>query len=156
MRIQGFYDAAQDRILLQLQEVSPSENVAFWLTRRQLLTIVMACYRVRAATRQSNAQVGSATKAPAKTPAAVPKAAGAVKGALVSSLKFRRIPSGGLRIHIETAAQEPFVLALNDGGLSSFIGLVEDLAGKAKWDLSAALLRMGLGRSAAPQKHMWH
>jgi hypothetical protein len=54
MRLQGFYDAVQDRILLRLWDVPPSEDTLLWLTRRQWLAIALACYRARSA----NAQQG--------------------------------------------------------------------------------------------------
>ena len=157
MPIHGFYDAAQDRILLRLDGVSSGGDIALWLTRRQWLAIAMACYRVRAATRQSKPVARTAGKAPAKSQAVVPRAESAEteKADLVCSLKFRSNPSG-LRIHIETAEQAPLALTLKGEGLSSFIGLVEGLAARAKWDLSAGLLRLGMGRSDTPQKQVWH
>jgi len=68
-------------------------------------------------------------------------------------VKFRRIPFG-LRIEIGTEGSAPLALTLKGENLFSFIGLVENLAGKAKWDLPAALSRMS--KSAAPKKQLLH
>lgn len=155
MTIQGCYDAVQDRILLRLGGAVPGTGTpALWLTRRQWLAIALECYRVRTAAGPAKTSAPGGKKTAAKAPVAM-GSADPTKTALVANLKFRRLPSG-LRIHIETADGEPFILTLKEEGLASFIGLLEGLATKAKWDLSAGLLRMGLGRSVAPQKQVWH
>lgn len=145
MRLQGYYDAMQDRILLRLWNV-PSGDTALWLTRRQWLAIALACYRVRSAT----ARQGGHSVRPRRNTAAAGKdqmsgygsgRAESFKSPLVSTVKFRRTPFG-LRIEIAAEASVPLDLTLKGENLSFFIGLVERLAARAKWDLPAALSRM--------------
>jgi hypothetical protein len=157
MRIQGYYDAVQDRILLRLRDV-PSGDTALWLTRRQWLAIALACHRTRSVITQQ----GGYPVRPARNAAAADREqmrryetdrAEALKSPLVSTVKFRRIPFG-LRIEIATEGSAPIALTLKGEDLFSFIGLVEDLAAKAKWDLPAALSRMA--KSATPKKQLLH
>ena len=77
----------------------------------------------------------------------------ALQSPLVSTVKFRRIPFG-LRIEIAAEGSSPLALALKGEDLFTFIGLVENLAAKAKWDLPAALSRMS--KSAPPKKQLLH
>jgi len=157
MRIQGSYDAMQDRILLRLRDV-PSGETAVWLTRRQWLGIALACHRARSIiTQQGGYPVRSArNSAPADKEQMGRYGADraeALKPPLVSTVKLRRIPFG-LRIEIGTEGSAPLALTLKGEDLFSFIGLVEDLAAKAKWDLPAAVSRMG--KSATPKKQLLH
>lgn len=157
MRLKGYYDAMQDRILLRLWDV-PCGDTAVWLTRQQWLAIALACHRARSAT----ARQGEEHVRPQRNAAAAGKeqasgqgegGAATVKAHLVSSVKFRRIPSG-LRIEIATEAPAPLALTLKGENLSFFIELVERLAARAKWDLPAALSRMG--KSVTAHKRLLH
>jgi len=157
MRLQGYYDGMQDRILLRLWNV-PSGDTAVWLTRRQWLAIAQACYQARsAATRQGGHPVrpGRNTAEAGKEQRSVYGAgrAESLKSPLVSTVKFRRTPFG-LRIEIATEGSVPLALTLKGENLSFFIGLVERLAAKAKWDLPVALSRMG--KSVTATKRVLH
>jgi hypothetical protein len=157
MRIQGYYDAVQDRILLRLRDV-PSGDTALWLTRRQWLAIALACHRTRSViTQQGGYPVRSARNAAAADKERIGRDGAdrteALKSPLASTVKFRRIPFG-LRIEIAMEGSAPIALTLKGEDLFSFIGLVEDLAAKAKWDLPAALSRMA--KSATPKKQLLH
>jgi len=157
MHLQGYYDAMQDRVLLRLQDEMSGET-ALWLTRRQWLGIALACHRARSIITQQGRYPVRSTR---NTVAADKEKVGrhgadrteALKSPLVSTVKFRRIPFG-LRIEIGTEGSAPLALTLKGEDLFSFIGLVENLAGKAKWDLPAALSRMA--KSAAPKKQLLH
>jgi hypothetical protein len=157
MRLQGYYDDMQDRILLRLWDV-PSGDTAVWLTRRQWLGIALACHRARSIiTQQGGYPVRSARNSAAADKEQMGRygadRAEAFKSPLVSTVKFRRIPFG-LRIEIAAEGSAPLALTLKEEDLFSFIGLVERLAAKAKWDLSAALSRMG--KSVTPKKQLLH
>jgi hypothetical protein len=136
----------QDRILLRLWNV-PSGDTALWLTRRQWLGIALACHRARSIITQQ----GGYPVRPGRNTAAAGKEqmsgygsgrAETFKSPLVSTVKFRRTPFG-LRIEIAAEGSVPLALTLKGENLSFFIGLVERLAARAKWDLPAALSRMG-------------
>ena len=149
MRLKGDYDAVQDRILLKLWDAGPSGDTALWLTRRQWLAIALACYRARSTAAQQGGQpvpVRPRRNGPGKEQGKtiVQEEAGArpVKASLVSAMKFSRIPSG-LRIQITTEASAPLVLTMKGENFSFFTGMLERLAAKAKWDLPAAISRMG-------------
>jgi len=157
MHIQGYYDAMQDRILLRLWDETSGETAA-WLTRRQWLGIALACHRASAVITQQ----GGYPVRPAKDTAALNKErmarhgvdrTEAMRSPLISSVKFRRIPFG-LRIEIGTEGSAAVALTLKGEDLFSFIGLVEGLAAKAKWDLPAALSRMA--KSLPPKKEVLH
>ena len=156
MRIQGRYDGMQDRILLRLWNEVSGET-AVWLTRRQWLAIALACHRTRSViTQQGGYPVRSARNTAADKEKMGRRGVDreeALKSALVSTVKFRRIPFG-LRIEIAAEGSAPLALALKGENLFSFIGLVEDLAAKAKWDLPAALSRMA--KSPTPKKQLLH
>jgi hypothetical protein len=157
MRIQGYYDGMQDRILLRLWDV-PSGDTAVWLTRRQWLAIALACHRARSViTQQGGYPVRSARDTAAADKERMRRHGmdreEDLKSPLVSTVQFRRIPFG-LRIEIAAEGSAPLALALKGEDLFSFIGLVEDLAAKAKWDLRAALSRMA--KSATPKKQLYH
>jgi len=146
MQLQGHYDDIQDRVLLRLWDL-PSGDTAVWLTRRQWLAIAQACYQARSSIKQ---QAGETVR-PRRNTAAAGKGqmsgygegrAETYKSPLVSTVKFRSTPFG-LRIEIATEASAPLTLTLKGENLSSFISLVERLAARAKWDLPAALSRMG-------------
>ena len=157
MHLQGYYDGMQDRILLRLWDL-PSGDTAVWLTRRQWLAIALACRRARSIiTQQGGCPVHLARDTTAADKERM-RRHGAdrtedLKSPLVSTVKFRRIPFG-LRIEIGTEGSAPLGLILKGEDLFSFIGLVEDLAGKAKWDLPAAVSRMG--KSVTPKKQLLH
>lgn len=154
MRIYGFYNAAEDRVLLKLEDLPQAGNLHFWFTRRQCLAIALACQRVRSdvfdpgvsrplrSGTQQTVNSGSESYDP-------------VNVALVSAVKFRRIPDG-LRLELSTAAPEPFVLLLKGDSLASFEALINRLGSVAKWDMPAGLLRMDAGGQATPQKHLLH
>jgi len=156
MRIQGYYDGMQDRVLVRLQDEVSGER-AVWLTRRQWLAIALACHRTRSViTQQGGYPVRSARNTSADKEKMGRRGADrveALKSPLVSTLKFRRIPFG-LRIEIAAEGSAPLALILKGEDLFSFIRLVEDLAAKAKWDLPAALSRMA--KSATPKKQLYH
>ncbi len=157
MHIQGYYDATQDRILLRLWDEASGET-AVWLTRRQWLGIALACDRTRSIITQQGGYPAHSAKDTAVEDKEKMRRRGvdrteALQSPLVSTVKFRRIPYG-LRIEIGTEGSAPFALILKGENLFSFIGLVENLAGKAKWDLSAALSRMA--KSATPKKQLLH
>ena len=157
MRLKGHYDGMQDRILLQLWNL-PSGDTAVWMTRRQWLAIAQACYQARSSIKQ---QAGETVHPRRNTGAAGKEQASGygsgraetVKSPLVSTVKFRRTPFG-LRIEIAAEASAPLALTLKGENLSSFTGLVERLAAKAKWDLRAALSRMG--KPVAAKKRVLH
>ncbi len=157
MHLQGYYDATQDRIFLRLWDEASGET-AVWLTRRQWLGIALACYRARSVIMQ---QGGYPVRSAKDTAAAGKEQMArhgadrkeALKSPLVSTVKFRRIPFG-LRIEIGTEGSTPLALTLKGENLFSFIGLVEDLAARAKWDLPAALSRMS--ESPPPKKQLLH
>ncbi len=138
------YDPAQDRMLLRLKDPASKDETALWLTRRQWTQIAVACDRMRA----MNAGEDKSARAGSDTTAARPRAASQGEGRaaaaaarLVSSVKFRRVPSG-VRIDLATDAPAPLSLVLKGESLAFFLDLVERLATKAKWDLPAALARM--------------
>ena len=146
MQLQGHYDDIQDRVLLRLWDL-PSGDTAVWLTRRQWLAIALACHRARSFIKK---QAGEPVR-PRKEADAAGKGQRSESGLgreeayrspLVSTVKFRRVPFG-LSIEIATEGSAPRALTLKGENLSSFTGLVERLATKAKWDLRAALSRMG-------------
>ncbi len=156
MRLKGDYDVMQDRILLRLWDAPSSGDTALWLTRRQWIAIALACYRARSAA----AQQGEHPLRPRRNTAEAGKEqrsgygadrAEIFKSPLASTVKFRRSPFG-LRIEIGTEASVPLALTLKGENLSSFIGLVERLAARAKWDLPAALSR--LGKSVTAKKRV--
>jgi len=163
MRLQGFYDAKQDRILLRLWDTPPPEDIFFWLTLRQWLAIALACYRAHCANPQqqggnpvrprNNAagrelaigpgkRASESVKTQEKTIKNGEGRAETVKARLVSAVKLQRVPSG-LRFQIATEASAPLVLTLKGENFSFFTGMVERLAAEAKWDLPAAISRMG-------------
>jgi len=157
MHIQGNYDAMQDRVLLRLQEEMSGEK-AVWLTRRQWLGMALACHRARSIITQQGGYPVRSTKDTAAEGKEKMRRHGAdrteaLQSPLVSTVKFRRIPFG-LRIEIGTEGSAPLALTLKGEDLFSFIGLVENLAAKAKWDLPAAVSRMG--KSATPKKQLLH
>jgi hypothetical protein len=155
MRLKGDYDAVQDRILLRFWDV-PSGDTALWLTRRQWLAIALACYRARSAAAQQGGQpVRPRKNATGKEQASGPGEGGreTVKTSLVSTVKSMRIPSG-LRMKMTTEGPAPLFLTLKGENLSSFTGLIERLAARAKWDLPAALSRMG--KSVTAKKRVLH
>lgn len=157
MRMQGHYDAVQDRILLVLLDASPAGDAAIWLTRRQWTAIAIACDRaVAALAGESRDDVARRKKAaaaagPSRAPADIDKAS--ASAGFVSGIKFRRLPAG-LRIEIESGAPVPLALTLKGDGLASFVDMVERLAAKAKWDLAAAKAR--IGDAALVPKRMLH
>lgn len=162
MRLQGYYDAVQDRILLRLWDAPPSEVIFLWLTRRQWLAIALACYRARSTNAQQDGNPNRPHKNTAGKQLAIEPGkrasescktqekpigngegrAETVKARLVSAVKLQRVPSG-LRIQIGTEASTPLVLTLKGENFSFFTGMVERLAAEAKWDLPAAISRMG-------------
>ena len=176
MHLKGDYDAVQDRILLRFWDV-PSGDTVLWLTRRQWVAIALACYRARSAAAQQGGQPvrprknatgkeqasgygedagsGSMGSRRMQEQAGGPGEGGreTVKASLVSTVKFMRIPSG-LRMKMTTEEPAPLFLTLKGENLSSFTGLVERLAAKAKWDLPAALSRMG--KSLTAKKRVLH
>ena len=157
MHLQGYYDGMQDRILLRLWNEASGET-AVWLTRRQWLGIALAGHRARSViTQQGGYPVRSAKDTAATDKKQMARRGAdrteALKSPLASTVKFRRIPFG-LRIEIGTEGSAPVALTLKEEDLFSFIGLVERLAAKAKWDLPAALSRMA--KSPPPKKQLLH
>lgn len=154
MRIHGFYNAAEDRVLLKLEDLPQPGNMHLWFTRRHCLAIALACRRVRST--MFDPGVGRPLRS--GTQQAVNSGSGSdapVDAALVAAVKLRRIP-GGLRLEFATAALEPIVLLLKGDSLASFEALIKRLGSVAKWDLSAGLLRMDAAGQATPQKHLLH
>lgn len=154
MRIHGFYNTAEDRVLLKLEDLPQTGNLHLWFTRRHCLAIALACRRVRSTMFDPGVSrpLRSGTQQTVNSGSVSDDPVGAV---LVSAVKFRRIP-GGLRLELATAAPEPFVLLLKGDSLASFETLIRRLCGVAKWDLAAGLLRMDAGRQATPQNHLLH
>lgn len=157
MQLQGHYDDMQDRVLLRLWDL-PSGDTAVWLTRRQWLAIGLACHRARSFIKQQagepvrpRKEADAAGKEQRRDPGLGREEA--YRSPLVSTVKFRRVPFG-LSIEIATEGSAPLFLTLKGENLSSFTGLVERLAAKAKWDLRAALSRMG--KPVAAKKQVLH
>lgn len=154
MRIHGFYNAAEDRVLLKLEDLPQAGNMHLWFTRRHCLAIALACRRVRRT--MFDPGVGRPLRSGTQQPVnSGSESDDAVNAVLVSAVKFRRIP-GGLRLELTTAAPEPFMLLLKGDSLASFEALIKRLSSVAKWDLSAGLLRMDAGGQATSQKHLLH
>jgi hypothetical protein len=169
MHLKANYEASQDRVLLTLRG-GPSGDVAFWLTRRHWLSIALACYRARTMVPGETDQVGrlrqkAADKELSAGAGLAPSGSlgierisettddretdgeAGVIATLVSYVRFQSIPTGiGIRMTTEEGTR--FFLPLRGDNVPRFTTLIERLAAKAKWDLPAAISRMGKGRSS--------
>lgn len=180
MHITGDYDFGQDRMLLRFwnDNDAPSEDKVLWLTRRQWLAIAMACYRARSTVSERDERPdlveqkaeedksGSGDRVTLREtgsigPQRMPDKAGdcgkslekTAEASLVSEVRFQQLPSG-LRIKMTAEGKPPLILPLKGEKLPRFIRLVERLAARAKWDLPAAVSR--LGNTAKSRKRVMH
>ena len=157
MQLQAHYDPVQDRVLLRRRGASPDDEAALWITRRQLTSIAVACARASASLSTSSGEgderpkvaSGTVRRARSSPPEGQVEVANAK---LVTGIKFRRGPAG-LRIELAADDVAPLAIALKGKDLAAFVELLARVAARAKWDLEAALARVG---SAAATNRTLH
>jgi hypothetical protein len=156
MQLQAHYDPVQDRVLLRRRGASPDDEAALWITRRQLTSIAVACARASTSVSTSSGEgdqrpkvaSGTARRERSSPPEGQVEDANA-NAKLVTGIKFRRGPAG-LRIELAVDDAAPLAIALKGGDLAAFAELLARVAARAKWDLEAALARVG--SAAAPNR----